>query len=175
MLKYGIWTAAALMLAAPLQAQTYSPQLVKNSVTTADLRAIVGSLGHEVLESNEAEYSVTAREKDGATYSLFGTACDVDGVPGCQGINMQVIYTMTPEVTYERVAEANMEQAAVQTWVDFDDDTLGVTRYQVLDYGATMANIRENLVVLLVIAPIAAATAAGLDTEEGGKGKGKGL
>ena len=170
MLKFGIWAvsplALAVLAAAPAQAQTYSPQEVKVSVTTADLGAVVGALGHEVVEINEAEQMVLAQDDAGGSYFLFGTACDVGGVAGCQGINMQVLYDLSPDVTYERVAEANYEQAAVQTWVDFEEKRLGVTRYQVLDYGATMANIRENVVVLLDIAPIAAAIAAGIEVEE---------
>ena len=45
---------AALMVAAPASAQTYSAEVVKKSVTLADLGAIVGSLGHEVLETDQA-------------------------------------------------------------------------------------------------------------------------
>lgn len=165
MLKFGMTAAAALALAsvvaAPAAAQEYDAQTVKLSVTTADLSAVVGSLGHEILEVDESEKMVVARDKDGVIYFLFGTACDVGGVSGCQGIMMQVRYDLPPEVTFETLARANFDQAALNTWADFEQKTLGVTRYQVLDYGATMANIRENVSVMLGLAPIAAGIAAG--------------
>ena len=165
MIKTG-WTilaAAGLAcgLAAPAAAQSYNATEVKLSVNTGDLRVISESLGHEIVETDDEEYMVIARDKDGVVYFLFGTACDVAGVTGCQGIMMQVRYNMPEGVTYETLAKANFEQAALNTWADFSDKTLGVTRYQVLDHGATMANIRENVAVMLSIAPIAAAVAAG--------------
>ena len=165
MLKFGFTAAAAFALAgvvaAPAAAQEYDAQTVKLSVTTADLSAIVGSLGHEVIEVVDEEQMVVARDKDGVTYFLFGTACDAGGVSGCQGIMMQVRYNLPPGVTYETLAKANFDQAALNTWADFEDKTLGVTRYQVLDHGATMANIRENVSVMLGLAPVAAGIAAG--------------
>lgn len=163
MRKFGMFAAAAaaLMVAAPVSAQTYSAEIVKKSVTLADLGAIARDLGHEVLEIDEAEKMVVARDKDGTTYFLFGTACDVDGVAGCQGIMMQVRYNLPVGVTFETLSAANMSQAALNTWADFEDKTLGVTRYQVLDHGATMANIRENVAVMLALAPLAIAVAVG--------------
>ncbi len=162
MLRLGLIAgAAALAFAAPVSAQTYNPTEVKMSVNTEDMKAVVQSLGHELLNEDAESTTVIARSDDGVAYFLFGTACDVNGVPGCQGIMMQVRYDITPTVTNETLAKANFEQAAINTWADFSDGTLGVTRYQVLDYGATMANIRENLNVLLALAPIAASIATG--------------
>ena len=104
---------------------------------------------------------VVARDKDGITYFLFGTACDVGAISGCQGIMMQVRYNLPDGVTFETLSAANMSQAALNTWADFEDKTLGVTRYQVLDHGATMANIRENVSVMLSLAQLAIAVAVG--------------
>jgi len=165
MLKSGLGAAVCLALAgvaaAPVAAQVFEGEAIKRSVTTDDFSAIAQSLGHEVLEVVEDEQMLIARDKDGVTYFMIGTACDLGGVAGCQGIMMQVRYNLAPTVTFETLARANFEQAALNTWADFNDKTLGVTRYQVLDHGATMANIRENVVVMLGIAPIAAGIAAG--------------
>lgn len=165
MFKTG-WTilagaALAGALTVPAAAQGFNATEVKLSVTTSDLRVISESLGHEIVEIDAEEQMLVARDKEGVLYFMFGTACDVGGVSGCQGIMMQVRYNMPEGVTYETLAKANFEQAALNTWADFNDKTLGVTRYQVLDHGATMANIRENLEVMLSIAPLAAAVAAG--------------
>jgi hypothetical protein len=142
-------TAAAT---APLSAQQFNEAAVKKSVTQADLLAVVGSLGHQVIEEGEAgEAFLVAQSEDEINYILIGTACDVNDVPGCQGIMMQVRYDLPPGTSLETLAKANMDQAALNTWADFGDNTLGFTRYVVLDYGVTMANIRENVNVLLAL------------------------
>ena len=51
------------------------------------------------------------------------------------------------------LARANLSQAAVSTWRDTATGTIGITRYVVLDHGVTMANLRENVLVLLGLAP----------------------
>ena len=149
-------------LVVPVAAQTYNAEAVKKSVTQADLLAIVGSLGHQVMEEGaDGENYLIAQDDEGVNYFLIGTACDVNGVPGCQGIMMQVRYDLPPATTPETLANTNMDQAALNTWADFEEGTLGFTRYQVLDHGATMANIRENVVVLLSLVPEAYPVAAG--------------
>ena len=153
--------AAMTLSAAPLAAQNYQPQLVKPAVDLEDLQAVVESLGHSVREVDKQSVFLVAEEKGGFAYVLEGTACDVNDIPGCQGIKMQVLYTLTPQVTDARLALANLEYAAVSVWAEAETETLGVTRYVVLDDGVTMANIRSNISVLLSIAPIAAETASG--------------
>ncbi|MBD3729945.1 MAG: hypothetical protein IE933_09585 [Sphingomonadales bacterium] len=156
------------MMAPAAMAQSYVPDRVKKSVETEDLVAIVKSLGHTVDETavfgDEGERSVRATDENGVTYLLIGTACDAGDVKGCQGIMMQVRYDLSEGVTYETVAKANIQQAALNTWVDFEGGTLGFTRYQVLDYGVTMANIRENVKVLLDVYPLSMDIATGKDT-----------
>ena len=153
---------ALASMAVPVAAQSYRADEVKKSVTQADLVAIVGSLGHKLQEEGPAgENYVIAQDEEGTNYFLIGTACDVNNVPGCQGIMMQVRYDLPPGTTAETLAKTNLEQAALNTWADFAEQTLGFTRYQVLDHGATMANIRENVIVLLSLVPEAYPLAAG--------------
>lgn len=157
--------AASFMLAgtaAPLAAQVFNADQVKKSVTQDDLAAVVGALGHQVKEQGTPDdIFVAAEAEDGTTYLLFGTACNVNEVPGCQGIMMQLRYDLPPATTAQTLAAANLEQAALNTWADFEEKTLGFTRYVVLDYGVTMANIRENVNVLLAIAEEAYPIASG--------------
>jgi hypothetical protein len=153
---------ALASLAAPAAAQTYNAEQVKKSVTQDDLVAIVGSLGHQVVEQGSgAETLVLVQTPDGVNYFLIGNACDVNNVPGCQGIVMQARFELPAGTTAETLAAANLDQAALNTWADFEDKTLGFTRYQVLDHGATMANIRANVMVLLSLVPEAYPVAAG--------------
>lgn len=158
-------TAATLMLigaAAPLAAQDYVAKQVMKAVDQDDLVAVVGSLGHQVKEQGTPDdIFVAAETEDGTTYLLFGTACNVNEVAGCQGVMMQIRYDLPETTTVQTLAAANLEQAALNTWADFEDKTLGFTRYVVLDHGVSMANIRENVNVLLVIAEEAYPIAVG--------------
>jgi hypothetical protein len=163
-MKHCVAAAAAILVAgaAPLAAQDYAPDRLKKSVTQADLVAVAGSLGHQVIEQGDASaVYVVAETQDATRYFLIGTACDVNDVPGCQGIMMQVRYDLPETTTFETLAKANLEQAALNSWADFEDRTLGFTRYQVLDNGVMMANIRENVNVLLVLVQETYPVAAG--------------
>ena len=157
--------AAALAFAAtgaPVAAQDYDAGRVVVSVNQADLAAIVASLGHKVRETGKpGETYLAAESEDGIIYLLFGTACDVSGVPGCQGVMMQARYDLPEGTTYETLAKTNDAQAAISVTADFAKKSLVFTRYHVLDHGVTMANIRENVNVLLSIVGDAYPVAAG--------------
>lgn len=162
--------ALALAAAAPASAQTYVAGEVKASVGAADLAAVVGSLGHQVIEEDDgeggggnegSEVMILAESPDQIRYVLLGTACDVAGVPGCQGVLMQAQFDLPPGTTYETVADANLNFAALNIWVDFEQKSLGFTRYVVLDQGVTMANLRANVEVLLSLIGDAYPVAAG--------------
>ena len=153
-LALAISLGSALM-AAPASAQDYAPQRVVASVDTDDLKAIVGSLDHTLLNEGQfGDVSVGAESEDGTKYVLIGTACDVGDVAGCQGVMMQVRFDPVSTITDSDLARANLNEAAVLTWRDTSDGMIGVTRYVVLDYGVTMKNLRENVRVLLGITPL---------------------
>jgi hypothetical protein len=169
-----MWAGALAlgMMAAPAAAQAFEPDALKKSVVTGDLAAVVGSLGHQVLEQGEeGNVLVLAEDQDQLKYVMLGTACDIDGVAGCQGVLIQAQFDLPPGTTYETVARANMEYVALNVWVDFEQKSLGFTRYVVLDEGVTMANIRANVEVLLGLLgdayPIAAGEAVSAQPESG--------
>lgn len=148
-------SAAAACLASPAAAQTYAADRVVHGVTQEDLKALVASLGHEVIGEGLAGGSGIAARTPGETvYLLLGTACGNESL-GCQGVNMQVRIT-ADAVDLEQVNALNMAEQALNTWYDSNTRTLGFSRYVVLDHGITMENLRENIAVLLAIAPAAA-------------------
>lgn len=152
--RWALAVAATLFagLAGPTAAQDYDAARVVISVDQTDLAAIVTSLGHTVKElGSDNETYVAAETADGIVYLLFGTACDVNGVPKCQGVMMQVRYDLPDGTTLETLARTNNGQAALSVTADFDEKALIFTRYHVLDHGVTMANIRENVNVLLAV------------------------
>ncbi|MDP5104260.1 MAG: YbjN domain-containing protein [Erythrobacter sp.] len=159
-----IFAAAAILAttAPPAAAQDYVSDRVVASVTQDDLVAVVGALGHQVLEQGGGDAVFVVAQADGAlNYFLFGTACDANGVSGCQGIMMQMRFDLPAGTTLETLAKANDDAAAIKVWADFEGKTLGITRYHVLDGGVTMANIRENVNVMLALAAVAYPIAAG--------------
>lgn len=150
--------AAVTALAGPVAAQV-SPSGASRtdkgmvySVTEDDLRALVVAEGHTIDKIHPLDLpSVRGKTKDGLKFLLMGTACDKNGVKGCRGIMMQVRYDADDAVTLARINDANMDQAAVSTWWDQGEKTVGFTRYVVLDDGATWLNVRQNIRVLLAI------------------------
>jgi hypothetical protein len=165
MMKATAAIAAALALAcgaAPLAAQDYVAERVVTSVEQTDLIAVVTSLDHTITEFGGPDQTyVAAKTAEGTVYVLLGTACEVEGVRGCLGIMMQVRYDLPAGTTFETLAKTNMGQGALNTGADFEAKSLIFTRYQVLDDGVTMANIRANINVLLAASEDAYPVAAG--------------
>ena len=149
-------SADAQSNARPVAAVRAPTALVK-SVTEADLRTLVLAEGYTIDAMHPFEKpSVRGKTKDGHVFVLIGTACGAKGVPGCQGIMMQVRYDADDKVTLDGMNDANMKEAALSSWWDKPDKTVGFTRYVVLDDGVTWMNVRQNLRVLLAIEPKAA-------------------
>lgn len=125
--------------------------LVK-SVTEADLRELVLAEGHTIDAMHPFEApSVRGKTKEGLVFVLIGSACDLNGIPGCRGVLMQVRYDSNDSVTADSINKANLKEAAISTWWDKEDKTVGFSRYVVLDDGITWLNLRQNLRVLLSV------------------------
>lgn len=148
-----ILSLLALTVPATATAQTFAPDRVKQAIDFAGMKAIVGALGHTIEGEDREKRTLRAADPAGTRYVLTGTACDIEGVPGCRGIVMQVLFEATDAVTLERLAAANLNQVAVSTRFDPQSNVVSVTRYVVLDKGVTLANIAENIGVLLLLAP----------------------
>ena len=163
-MKSTLWALAAgsFVWTGPLAAQNSDATRVVMAVGQSDLAAIAASLGHRVTEVGKTgETYLAAQTPEGIVYLMFGTACDVNGVPGCQGVMMQVRYDLPAGTTLETLAKANAEQAAISVTADFAAKSLVFTRYNVLDHGVTMANLGANVNVLLAVAADAYPVAAG--------------
>lgn len=138
--------AVAAMLAL---AGTASAQATVQSVTLQDLERFATDAGHEVVAFGETtENSLRAETPNGVTYYMEGTACD-DGA--CRGIIMSSRFQATDAVTLDKVNQANLERAAVSVWRL--EDSVGVSRYVILDGGMSEANIKINLDNFLAIVP----------------------
>lgn len=132
------------------------------SVTLADLQTLLVEEGHTILSTgDDGDVTVRAKTADGLIFNLIGTACDTEYADGCLGINIQVRYDADGNETLERINDANLMWGAVSAWYsatgfDGNQPTVGISRYVILDRGATMGNVKDNLLNLLAIAPQAA-------------------
>ena len=151
MIKFISLSFMAIGLATAVSAQGASgidDSRLVNSVTLSDMEAIVASLDHSVLDSDTEEGLLIARDEDGQTYILDGTACDEAGA--CQGINMFMSYDMTDGISLESLNTASLSYAAVSVWQS--GQSVGVSRYVILDGGMTIANIKVNIETLTAVA-----------------------
>jgi hypothetical protein len=130
---------------------------VVRSVSLEDLKAIAVSEGHTITEvGGEGDVSVRATTPDGLIFHLIGTACNSEYSDHCLGMMVQVRYDDDDEVTDAAINNANLSYAAVSTWWDKDGDTVGVTRYLILDGGQRMENLKINLQNALALGPLVA-------------------
>ncbi|MEQ9315914.1 MAG: YbjN domain-containing protein [Henriciella sp.] len=145
-MKLTLIAAAALALSLPALAQD------AELITSMDEQALADfaeGQGHEILGYGEAgDVSVRAQTEDGTVYYLTGTACN-EGV--CAGVNMSARFDAADVVTLEKINEANIRRAAVSVWLL--DETLGISRYVILDGGQTMENIQVNFDNFIAIVP----------------------
>jgi len=130
---------------------------VVRSLSLEDMKAIAVAEGHTITEvGGEGPVSVRATTPDGLIFHLIGTACDTEYSKDCLGMMVQVRYDDDEEVTAEKINDANLSYAAVSTWWDKDGETVGVTRYIILDGGQRMENVKINLQNALALGPLVA-------------------
>lgn len=156
--------ALAAAISFPAFAQEFSADTslanddrIVRSVNLEDLKAIAVSEGHTITEvGGEGDVSVRAKNADGLIFHLIGTACGSEFSEDCLGMMVQVRYDSDEDVTAEKINEANLAYAAVSTWWDKEGETLGVTRYIILDGGQRMENVKINLQNALALGPLVA-------------------
>jgi len=156
-MRTGLAAVFALLVTVFAAGEASAQDRIVRAVFQQELNELATSQGHTIVETaTSGDPSVTARTADGLVFLLFGTACNTEGVAGCQGVMMQVRYDIDERVTFERVNDANFRYAAVATFWDVNERIVGFTRYVVLDDGVTVRNLQQNLGVLLSVAPLAA-------------------
>ena len=140
---------------------------VVRSVSIEDLKAIAVAEGHTITEvGGEGEVSVRAKTSDGLIFHLIGTACATQYSDDCLGMMVQVRYDDDDDVTEAAINNANLQYAAVSTWWDKDGDTVGITRYVILDGGQRMENVKINLQNALALGPLVADVIWPVDDDE---------
>jgi len=160
MRKFIVAMFALAVISSPAAAQNLTADVslgkdsrIVKTVNVEDLKAIVVASGYKVTGvGGNGKVSVQAKTEDGLIFLLIGAACGTDGKsPDCQGINMQVRYDADDNVTLEAINTSNLSFAATSTWYDEGGNTVGISRYVILDHGVSMGSIRINLETLLSI------------------------
>lgn len=130
---------------------------IVRSVDLEDLKALAVAEGHTIESvGDDGDVSLRATTPDGLIFNLIGTACGTEYSDDCLGFMVQVRYDDDEDVTTEKINSANLSYAAVSTWWDQDGDTVGVTRYIILDGGQRMENLKINLENALALGPLVA-------------------
>ncbi len=130
---------------------------VVRSVNLEDLKALAVAEGHTITEiGGNGDVSLRATTPDGLIFHLIGTACASEYSDDCLGFMVQVRYDDDDEVTAEKINQANLAYAAVSSWWDKEGETVGVTRYLILDGGQSMENLKVNLQNALALGPLVA-------------------
>lgn len=154
-MRYAV--AAALLVAQvpAAQAQSSAPQRVITTIGKSDIRLLFSMEGHTITEEDFFDVpSVRGKTKDGLVFQVFGSNCNGSGSTArCRSLMMQIRYDDDDRVTYEGINEANWKEASVTAWWDRDGNTVGFTRFVVLDGGVTMMNLRQNLRTMFTYVP----------------------
>lgn len=130
---------------------------VVRSINLEDLKAIAAAEGHTIDSVKEyGDVSLRATTPDGLIFHLIGTACDTEYSDDCLGFMIQVRYDADSDVTTDKINDANITYAAVSTWWDKEGETVGVTRYVILDGGQRMENLKINVENALALGPLVA-------------------
>lgn len=153
---------AALTLASPVTAaETRADNAALSTVGEDDLRDLVLAMGHNEDVGHPLDApSVRGMASDGLRYLLIAIDCPRDSLAGCKGEVIQVRYSANEKVTLSGLAAANLNETAVTNWWDAERKVVGFTRYVHLEGGATWANLKSDLSLLLKAQPTAQAMLA---------------
>jgi hypothetical protein len=144
-----------MLLPASALAQSSADNQV-SSVTIDGLERMVLALDSEVLrrDPDDTNPGVVGRASNGLVYILRGYAC-TDNI-NCLGIEIMVIFDLEDaNVTLADANSFNQRWAAVK--FNLRDNSLIVSRYEILDFGRSFNNVIESLFVVLEISETLAA------------------
>lgn len=149
---------------AQMSPEEFAGQIV-TGVTQTDLEALVSTRGHRlVAKGNGGEMFVQAATPEGVEYYLVGASCASEPVPGeaeevevCRGIHMQIRYVGAP-LNLLALNQTNIDIPPLKFW--HDGQSLGISRYVLLDGGVSVGNIGVNLAMLIANAAALSAASA---------------
>ena len=153
-LKYLVAALTLGLIASPSMAQidaslANDTRLV-SSVTADDLEALAVSEGMEIISRNgpDEPIVVTARDpRTGLRFAMVGTAC---AESACTGINIVATWERNEENgDADTLMDLAQKRAAISIFRT--PDSIGISRYVIVDGGQTMSNLKYNLRVFVAI------------------------
>ncbi len=119
------------------------PGMVITNITLDDLRLLLDDRGAVFLAAGKNDTGapfVFARAHGGATMGVY-TICADEAALDCRGVEFMAAFNS--RVPAERISEIDQSYGAISVY-KADEQTVHVSRYVILDYGITWANLLEN-------------------------------
>jgi len=161
--------ALAMTLAASAQDTSRDSELVM-SVGTDEMRYLIDSAGYTVKGDLTDAIGLIGEDDEGAIFGIQGKACD--DAEQCLGVEM---FFLIEDAGDAATANAvNLRWSAIKSTA-LDDGNLMLSRYEIVDHGQTLQNLRLSLVTAKAIAstyraeytaaqtPVASVAAADID------------
>lgn len=141
-------TAAAClaMSAAPALAQGSN---VLTAITQDDMVRLAEAGENTVTQrSEDGAPTILVQTSEGFSYYMIGNAC---GEAGCNGVKLSARFSPDETVTPDMVNAINKDVPPVKLW--FDETTLAVERYLILDQGLSEDTLLFELSTFAVLVP----------------------
>ena len=120
-----------------------APNVAIQSLTLDDLRLLLDDLGATFIAAgrNDAGAAfVFGQMPDGLTFGAYTVCGNADGTD-CRGLEFMAVFGT--DMTVADISRIDRDYAAVSLY-KADDGSVHVSRYVILDYGITWANLIEN-------------------------------
>ena len=146
-------TVAASLSFMSATAQNAEPEPFDSQIITAvtmnDIRAILGSYQHTVIEEMPERNGIVVETPNGFKYLVLLKICDE--AVSCQGVLIGSIHDIPAGTTWEILNDADMQMDAFGLYIA--DDQLIVDRYFILSGGVRVENFRHEIGSLIAAAP----------------------
>lgn len=120
-----------------------------NAVTMDDVRTIIGSYQHSVVEEMPDQNGIVVETPSGFKYLVLLKICDE--AASCQGVLIGSIHDIPAGTTWEILNDADMQMDAFGLYIA--NEQLIVDRYFILSGGVRIENFRHEIGSLMAAAP----------------------
>lgn len=122
---------------------------VVNAMTLQDMRAVVLSYGHEIVDEMTEENGVLVRTPNGFEYILLLKRCDDQAV--CSGVLIGTVHAIPEGTTWQLLNRIDSRVDFIGMYVA--DDRLILDRYIALRGGVRLDQVRHEITTLTMTVP----------------------
>jgi len=136
-------------VAQPVTDPAVSGDQVITAINMTDMRTLLGSYGHAVIQEMPNENGVKMRAPNGFEYILLLKRCDERDV--CNGVLIGTIHTIPQGTTWELINQIDSRVDLVGLYVM--NDHLIMDRYIALEGGTRLNQVRHEIATLTQTVP----------------------